>query len=257
MASKDGRDWLDIASGDAATKKANPKAAATANEDRPRSEGSIRDKAVENKRSETANSEPVDWLGLSRLGSPDTNPKAGGAQAEQSSDYLGIGYDEPESKQPLKSALKTPPPKEDQADDWLGIGSSNRRSNQPGRRTETATSRDSDIADDWLGLSDSKGKGQADDRLGVKSDKMPSRETKKVDDWLGSRDKRSNKGDDWLGVKDAKADQKDDWLGGRDVKTDKKDDWLGTGDSKATKESGVSQAYLDLGPDIDPDGILR
>lgn len=168
MLSKDDTDWLDMAAGGSSNKP-----------ERPASEGTSRTTREEKK------AEPVDWLGLSRLGSPEVKPQAK-LQEERTAT----------PDKPLKSALKSPgtgetPQKEEPVKPTLGRSKS---------------------TDDWLGLGDSVESDKEDDWLGSK---------KPANDWLAPKDppkpKETTKVEEKKQDKPARSQQEakpDDWLGG-------------------------------------------
>ena len=161
--------------------------------------------------------EPVDWLGLSRLGSPKVTSK------DNEDDDIGM-----EPPRPRSGGRGGVPKELPEPDDWLGSSS---RKGKPEKKPTPSTS---DQPDDWLGASS----GKTDDWLGASSGK--------TDDWLGAS---AGKDADWLGVKDgpaAKDSDGDDWLGLSKGKEGKSDDWLG-GPEKSKKDStAASGDYLGL-----------
>ena len=181
---KDDGDWLDMAAG------------ASAKLTRPSSEGGIPRETSEKPKQTNAPSEPVDWLGLSRLGSPE----------RKSNEDLTDDATLTDSKQPLKSALKTPPPKDE-------------------RSTRSKSNKTEKQADDWLGLGESAGSDGEDDWLTPKVKPTPTRETPG----------RINAPKDPPGVKQPAKDseptpqERRPSLGRQNSKND---DWLGFGSEK-------------------------
>ena len=153
MIDKDSRDWLDMASGA---------------KERPKSAGAEQSKPVRPSTSQSAASEPVDWLGLSTLGSPRSPDEAEVATARERKPT-----DPPAKKATTEghsSSISKP-------DDWLGAS---KESNQS--KAGAITSDDSD----WLGLRPaSKGRSQS----------QPASSSNAGDDWLGLKDETDTAAD--------------------------------------------------------------
>ena len=140
-------------------------------------------------------SEPAsDWLGLSRLGSPETTPRMPYDSDEETAEVI-TARENPnaKAKQTTAAATKTEgATKEDtkivaDPDDWLGIGSPNKKISQSLRSSLRSDP-------DWLGVKDD-GKDN------------------KVDDWLGLKDTKTGSADDWLGLKGTKSASRKDTTG--------------------------------------------
>ena len=171
-------------------------------------------------------SEAVDWLGLSRLGSP-------AEKRDETKDPDEISR----NSTPKKESSK---PGADTDDDWLGLGSSSKE-----HRSRSPTKSTADADDDWLGLGTGSRKSRRSSQSRIRSPDKPT----------------GNKSDDWLGLgKDEKEDFSDDWLSAT-LKSKKErkssttgDDWLGLNDTKTSKADSTD--YLGLGDDVDPDTII-
>ena len=192
--------------------------------ERPKSAGNVPDESFDQKGN---SSEPVDWLGLSRLGSPaekrdDTKPAAENSSSGNT------------KKETEKSSG-------DPDDDWLGLAS-NSKSNRSRSPPKAVTDED----DDWLSLGAT---GTRKSRRGSQSrSRSPDKST-------------SDKSDDWLGPGKETEDMADDWLSAT-LKSKKEnrlssagDDWLGFNEAKSSKADSAD--YLGLGEDIAPDALIK
>ena len=194
-------------------------------EERPKSAGSVPDKSSDQKGN---SSEPVDWLGLSRLGSPaekkdDTKPAAENSSGDNT------------RKETEKSSG-------DPDDDWPGLTSSSKSN-----RSRSPPKANADADNDWLSI------GAPGNRRTRRDSQSRSRSPDKS---------TSNKSDDWLGLgKEEKEDVADDWLTAT-LKSKKEsrsstvgDDWLGLNDTKSSKADSAD--YLGLAEDVDPDILTK
>ncbi|KAK2152809.1 hypothetical protein LSH36_317g02004 [Paralvinella palmiformis] len=159
MIANDDRDWLELASN--APPGHSDKAS---KEKRPSSEGAIADKPSAELNG-SAVSEPVDWLGLARLGSPDITPRT-------PEDGKGIKHEVAEKSMDEPLSTKPISPK-DKDEEELPFPRASRLKTPPGDVTrneikESASSK----ADDWLTGSEQK-TSLGDDYLGLGDDINP------------------------------------------------------------------------------------
>ena len=131
----------------------------------------------------TSESEPVDWLGLARLGSPDTTPR-----------------DTEEDKSPPPAAAKkTPEILPVKQDDYLGF------TDEPSPAKVTSQ-KSTEVK------AEANGNGGEDDWLKKLQAKKEQRRRTLDDEQTPAKPAAPSSSDDWLGLKsDAPAD---DWLGG-------------------------------------------
>ena len=188
-------------------------------EERPKSTGSVPDKSGDDK---SGSSEPVDWLGLSRLGSP----------AEKKNET------KPSAESSTSASTKNESEKSD--DNWLGLGSSSRssRSRSPPKATAEA-------GDDWLGMGTSR-RSRGDSQSRSKSPENLI--DKKASDWLDlGKDDKEDEADDWLSATlKSKKERKSSAAG---------DDWLGLNDTKSTKAD--SSDLQGVREDVDSGDLTR
>ena len=184
--------------------------------ERPKSAGNVPDESCDQ---EGNSSEPVDWLGLSRLGSPAEKRDDTKTAAENSSNDNTKKETEKFSGDPdddwlavasnSKSNRSRSPPKAvaDADDDWLSLGATGTRKTRKGSqsRSRSPDKSTSDKSDDWLGLGKKTKEDMADDWLSATlRSKKESRSSAAGDDWLGLNDAKSNKADsaDYLGLEE-------------------------------------------------------
>ena len=194
-------------------------------EERPKSAGNVPDKSSDQKGN---SSEPVDWLGLSRLGSP----------AEKRDDTKHAV----ENSSRDNTRKETEKSSGDPDNDWLGLTSSSKIN-----RLRSPPKAAADADDDWLST------GAPETRIIRRDSQSRSRSPDKS---------TTNRSDDWLGLgKEEKEDVADDWLTAT-LKSKKEsrssaagDDWLGLNDTKSSKTDSAD--YLGLAEDADPDVLTK
>ncbi len=202
-------------------------------DERPKSAGNMPARNADEKK---GSSEPVDWLGLSRLASPSEKETAKSKEEEKpplgspkketrrtsftnEDDFLGSSGGtsrRPRSRDAAKSEAD---------DDWLGLGTSSTtagRGRQSRSETPDKLASASKQDDDWLGLgSSSTPAGRGRQSRSESPDKLASA-SKQDDDWLGLG-KDNDDSDDWLSTTlKAKKERKtagEDRLGAKDNKT--------------------------------------
>ena len=181
----------------------------------------------------------MDWLGLSRLGSPESPrpPRLG------QDDFTNHKEPEPTLPEPKpRSGGRGGIPKEtSDPDDWLGVGGSPTKHSTPKQKRSNQLS--SDQPDDWLGIGRSS----------------PIKDN--VSDWLEGKDSKEELPDDWLGVtKDTsalKSGTNDDWLGeiktSSVVKSGKNDDWFGSSSGPGAEKGDVAASgdYTELSVELE------
>ncbi len=168
-------------------------------DERPKSAGNMPARNADEKK---GSSEPVDWLGLSRLASPSEKETAKSKEEEK-----------PPLGSPKKETRRTSFTNED---DFLGS------SGGTSRRPRSRDAAKSEADDDWLGLgTSSTTAGRGRQSRSETPDKLASA-SKQDDDWLGLG-KDNDDSDDWLSTTlKAKKERKtagEDRLGAKDNKT--------------------------------------